>query len=572
MILAAISHHATGQDCFCLEPGRFGFRLRCAKGDIAKVILHHQDKYLPLSVQDTRAETPMAIAASDSTLDYWEAELSFQVVCLRYWFEITDRAGNTVYYANCRFLGTPPVHLDDMFDCPQNLREEERFLTPAWAENKVIYQVFPARFAASREIPDSLWYKAPVRREDDLGGDLQGIIQHLPHIRELGADILYMTPIFRSDSSHKYDTIDYYTIDPGFGTKADLKELVEKAHALGLRVILDGVFNHTSPDFFAFADIREKGEASRYLDWYFVEGFPLRANQGEKPNYKTFAYVGGMPKLNVRNPEVARYVLDVALYWLRECGIDGWRLDVGDEIGHAFWKQFRREVKAEFPEALIIGEVWHYAGDFLQGDEWDTVMNYPFYQAALRFGAQDAIPASRFSEDLNFLKGNLHPSVQPLLWNLVGSHDTTRLLRHCGGNRNRMKLIVALQLTYPGMPMIYYGDEFAMDGGPDPDCRRGMLWDPERQDRDMFRWYQSLLRLRKSHPGILSREAADTPEDDCGLLIRRVGDYTLVFHVGENTLVRPEFANRRDLITGSLQDGTIAGFGVLVFREAPEEG
>ena len=567
MNLAAISHNATLQDCFCLEPGRFGFRLRCAKGDIARVVLHHQDKYLPLSIQDTRAETPMSIAASDNTLDYWEAELTFHVVCLRYWFEITDTAGTTVYYANFRFSDTPFEDTDDMFDCPQNMREEARFLTPKWAENKVIYQVFPSRFASSRPVSPEQWYKAPITRMDDLGGDLRGIMEHLDHIRDLGADVLYMTPIFRSDSCHKYDTIDYYTIDPSFGTKEDLKELVDKAHAMGLRVILDGVFNHTSPDFFAFADIRKNQRSSRYLDWYFIEDFPLHANWGEKPNYKTFSYFGGMPKLNVKNPEVARYILDVALYWLRECGIDGWRLDVGDEIGHAFWKQFRREIKAEFPEALIIGEVWHCAEDFLQGDEWDTVMNYPFYQAALRLVAQEKIPVSRFVGDLNYLKGRLHPRVMPLLWNLVGSHDTPRLLHHCGGDKGRMKLIAALQLLTPGMPMIYYGDEYAMDGGQDPDCRRGMLWDSQRQDEDMYTWYRSLLRVRRNHPALLKRDAAETADDEKGLLIRRVGAYTLVFHCKAGRAELPEFAGKEDLLTGAICNGSFGSFAVQVFLQ-----
>lgn len=567
MNLAAISHNATGQDCFCLEPGRFGFRLRCAKGDIVKVILHHQDKYLPLHIRDTRSQTPMTIAATDNTLDYWETELIFHVVCLRYWFEITDREGKTLYYGNCRFWETPPCHLDDMFDCPQNMREEERFQPPAWAENKVVYQVFPSRFASSRKQPDACWYKAPICATDDLGGDLRGLIQHLPHIQKLGADILYMTPIFRSNSCHKYDTIDYYTIDPAFGTKEDLKELVEQAHAMGLRVILDGVFNHTSPDFFAFADIRKHQQNSPYLHWYFVEEFPLRANRGEKPSYKTFAYFGGMPKLNLKNPDVARYVVDVARYWLRECGVDGWRLDVGDEIGHEFWKQFRREIKAEFPEALIIGEVWHCAEDFLQGDEWDTVMNYPFYQAALRLGAQDTITVSRFVEDLQYLKGHLHPKVMPLLWNLVGSHDTTRLLNHCGGDKRRMKLIAALQLLLPGMPMIYYGDEYAMEGGQDPDCRRGMLWDVARQDGDMYRWYRNLLRMRKAHPGLLAPNAVDRAEDEQGILIRKAGDYTVVFHCKAGSVRLPEFFGKQDLLSETRCNGTFDSFAVAVFGQ-----
>lgn len=563
MILAAISHLADGRDCFCLEPDRFLFRLRSAKGDIARIILHYQDKYMPLKIQDTRASVCMDMVCSDNETDCWETELRFHVVCLRYWFELEGSDGQRMYYSNYRFSASPITDTDDMFDCPQNLREEERFLTPGWAENKVLYQVFPSRFASSRPISDEQWYKAPISFQDNLHGDLQGILQHLDHIRALGADILYMTPIFRSDSCHKYDTIDYYTVDPSLGSKEDLKALVDKAHAMGMRVILDGVFNHTSQDFFAFADIRRNQEKSRYLDWYFIEGFPLRANWGEKPNFKTFSYFGGMPKLNIRNPEVSRYVLDVALYWLRECHIDGWRLDVGDEIGHAFWKDFRRAIKAEFPDALIIGEVWHYAPDFLQGDEWDTVMNYPFSQSVLRLAVGQTISVSQFAGELNFLRERLHPRVYSLLWNLVDSHDTPRLLHQCGGDKIKMKLIAALQLLSPGMPMIYYGDEYAMEGGQDPDCRRGMLWDPARQDADMYRWYRKLLSIRKALPELLNG-FEEISDDENAMLIRRAGSHTVIFHCCDGTAPIPDFAGKTDLLSGTCCTGTMAPFSAVV--------
>ncbi|MDO4460105.1 MAG: alpha amylase N-terminal ig-like domain-containing protein [Clostridia bacterium] len=563
MILSSISHIATAQDCFCLEKNRFLFRLRTAKGDIAKVVLHSQDKYLPLSYKDTREEKEMTLLCSDHTLDYWEAELSFDVICLRYWFEIIDKEGNVAYFANRRFLDTAPTLTDEMFDCPQNMREEAVFITPAWAENKVIYQIFPSRFATSKNVPDELWYKSPVGSFDDLGGDIKGITEHLEHIRDLGADIVYMTPIFRSNSSHKYDTIDYYSIDPSFGTKEDIIGLVDKAHSLGLKVILDAVFNHSGRDFFAFKDVREKGENSEYLDWYFIDELPIKDNYEGTPGYKTFGYTHHMPKLNLKNPTVAEYFTDVALYWLRECHIDGWRLDVADEIAHSLWKQFRKRIKAEFPEALIIGEIWHIAEDFLQGDEWDTVMNYPFYDAVLRLSKKNSVTG--FSEDMSFLKGNLHPKVLPLLWNLIDSHDTPRLLNQCAGDKRKMKMVSAIQLLQPGMPMIYYGDEFAMQGAADPDCRRGMLWKEEYQDRDMFRWYQSLLKLRKEYPELLSRDAKEITDEENGIIIRHAGKRTVVFHCKDGKITLPEFNGKTDMITEKVCDGTFAGYEVKIF-------
>lgn len=564
MILAAIDHSSTDRDCFCIEPGRFLFRLRSAKGDLAEVILHHQDKYLPLSICDTRAEQPMELLCSDAVTDYWETELEFHVVCLRYWFELVDREGNRSYYSDFRFAEEPFTDIDDMFDCPQTLREEERFQTPAWAANQVIYQIFPSRFATDQQVAEEEWYKAPIGFRDNLHGNLRGIIEHLDHLQELGVDILYMTPVFRSKSCHKYDTIDYYQIDPEFGTREELKELTDRAHAMGMRVILDGVFNHTSPEFFAFQDIQEKETASSYLDWYYIEGFPLRLKWGEKPNFKTFSYFGGMPKLNLRNPETAEYVRNVALYWLRECGIDGWRLDVGDEIGHTFWREFRETIKAEFPDALIIGEVWHYAEDFLRGEEWDTVMNYPFRQNILRLLVKEEIKVSQFAQSLNFLKGRLHPKVYPLLWNLIGSHDTPRIRTLCG-SRERMKLIAALQLLLPGMPMIYYGDEYGMEGGQDPDCRRGMVWDPKRQDGQLYDWYCRLIRIRKELSELLDRSAEWIGNDENGLLIYRVGEHRVLFHCKEEMVFLPAYEGQVDLLSGEVFDGKLPGFGLVIF-------
>ena len=289
MNYAAIRHEATQDYCFCLEPGRFLFRLQAGKGDLRKVTLHTRDKYLPLKLKDTRRQTPMGWVSSDGFRDYYEAELEFKVVCLRYCFELEDHSGNRIFFSNTGFTDSIPDDMERLFDCPQTLREEERFIVPQWAANRVVYQIFPSRFATHKSVKDSFWYQAPIGPKTDLGGSIRGIIAHLDHIRDLGADVIYLNPIFRSNSTHKYDTIDYYTIDPSFGTEEDLTELVEKAHAMGLRVILDGVFNHTSPEFFAFRDLVKNQAHSSYKDWYYVDSFPLCRIPGLH-NYKCFGY------------------------------------------------------------------------------------------------------------------------------------------------------------------------------------------------------------------------------------------------------------------------------------------
>ena len=572
MEYAAIHHGMNRRNFYAVDKNRFMIRIRAKKGDMKRVVLHTQDKYLSIHHVDTAQQYEMEKYATDCFLDYYQVQISMDVICLRYYFELEDMEGKIAYYGNHSFFSSPIDNIDKMFDCPQNLREEEMYLIPDWAAGKVVYQIFPNRFATTEQVPDEVWYQTPMGHSENLRGNLRGIIQHLPHMKELGIDVIYMTPIFRSDSMHKYDTIDYYEIDPSFGTTDDLRELVDRAHELGMRVILDGVFNHTSQKFFAFADIMEKGEQSKYVDWYYIDGFPLKSKWGETPNFKTFGYFGGMPKLNLSNPEVAQYVTDVALYWIRNCHIDGWRLDVGDEVSHYFWKRFRQAVKASNPDVLLIGEVWHYAQDFLEGDEWDTVMNYHFYEAVKDFVAKECISASRFVEELSFMKGNIHSKVYPILWNLIDSHDTERFLHSSGEKKEKLHLAAAFQLLLPGMPMMYYGDEYGMTGGPDPDCRRGMVWKEEYQDQAMFAWYQRLLKARHNYPALTMGETLLAQGEDNQNLVKIVRNYqdetvTIIFHGAGEPVELSEHQGRRDLLTDEVFEGQLKPYEVVLFKD-----
>lgn len=514
MEFSAIFHDTTKKYAYALEKGHFVIRLKTKKNDIRRATLLYQDKYIPIQFMDTRVRKDMYRIASDNYCDYYEVQIEMDMVCLRYQFELEDYEGNIFYYSNHEFYNEPRTHIDYMYDCPQNLREEEMVVTPDWARNKVVYQIFPSRFATSKKVSEKTWYQVPIDHKADLKGDLRGVIERLDHLKELGVDIIYMTPIFESPSSHKYNTVDYYKIDPSFGTEEDIKELVEKAHALGMRVIMDAVFNHTGADFFAFQDVQKNKEKSKYLDWYYIDGFPLKMKFGQKQNFKTFSYFGGMPKLNLQNDEVAEYCINVGRYWLQTCNIDGWRLDVGDEVSHRFWRRFRTAMKEVNPEALIIGEVWHHAEDFLDGEEWDTVMNYPFCFAMENLIAKEEITVSQFLGQLGYLEGNIHNKIYPLLWNLIDSHDFSRFMYRCGENVDRFKLGVGLQLLWPGMPFIYYGDEYGMTGGADPDCRRGMVWDAKYQNQDVYQWYRKLIQIRKDYPVLTEGKTVDVYADD----------------------------------------------------------
>ena len=569
MEYSAIFHDMDKRFCYAIEKDLFVIRVQVKKDDMKEIILHYEDKYIPMEREDTRKTIVMKKVATSQFHDYYEAQVRMHLICLRYFFEFTDMQGEKVYYGNYEFDKESITNRDRMFDCPQNLREEEMFEVPDWAANKVVYQIFPSRFAASQPVDKKLWYKAPITPMDDLHGDLRGIIDHLDHIQDLGIDVIYMTPSFKSDSCHKYDTIDYYEIDPSFGTKEDLKELVQKAHDRGMKVVMDAVFNHTGKEFFAFKDILEKGEKSKYLDWYYIDELPLKGKWGEIPNFLCFGYYGGMPKLNLKNPEVEKYIMDVACYWIRECDIDGWRLDVGDEISHFFWKRFRRAIKAVKKDMLIIGEIWHYAGDFLEGDEWDTVMNYPFYLNLIDLLADEKISVSQFVQNLGYLKGRLHKKCYPLMWNLIDSHDTARFLHLCKDNKKKQHLAAAFQLLLPGMPMIYYGDEYAMPGANDPDCRRGMYWDEEYQDKEMFEWYKRLLQVRKAHTCIVEGELVEAitrDEDETIVLIRKNGEETiaLIFNCSNHTKEFKEYAQKQDLLTEKVFDGKVEALDAAV--------
>ncbi len=247
-----------------------------------------------------------------------------------------------------------------------------------------------------------------------------------------------------------------------------------------------------------FRDVVEKGELSKYKDWFHVKEFPLTVKDG-RPTYDCFAFEKHMPKLNTENKEVREYLFEVARYWIQDIGVDGWRLDVANEVDHVFWRDFRRVVKNANPDAYILGEIWHDSIMWLQGDQFDSVMNYPFLNAATDFFSKHAIDADRFREVINSLLMAYPIQITHTGFNLLDSHDTARVLTLSNGNKDRLKLVVSFQFTYPGTPCIYYGNEVGMEGGPDPGCRKCMEWDSSKQDMKILNIFQQLIKVRKAY-------------------------------------------------------------------------
>lgn len=391
--------------------------------------------------------------------------------------------------------------------------------TPSWVKEAVFYQIFPDRFASSELVvkPGNLepWDTPPTQR-GFKGGDLLGVMEHLDYLEDLGITAIYFNPIFQSACNHRYHTHDYYRVDPLLGGDQAFRQLLDAAHARGIRLVLDGVFNHASRGFFQFNHILEVGEQSPYLSWFDVKRFPLNAYYG-KPNYRCWVNLADLPEFNTRNPQVREFIFGVARYWIEQ-GIDGWRLDVPFCIDDdSFWQEFRYMVKSANPEAYIVGEVPWEAQRWLQGDQFDAVMNYQFTKACVGFfvgekgdlglaknmmglGDIPVLDAPGFAHRVEGLL-NLYPKeIVKAQLNLLDSHDMPRFLSLARGDKTALKLATMFQMTYPGAPCVYYGDEIGMEGGRDPDCRRAFSWETNRWDMELRDFIQICIRIRKAHP------------------------------------------------------------------------
>jgi cyclomaltodextrinase / maltogenic alpha-amylase / neopullulanase len=425
--------------------------------------------------------------------------------------------------------------------------------TPAWVRDAVFYQIFPDRFAASDRVvkpgPLEPW-DAPPTNYGFKGGDLLGIVERLDHLTSLGITALYLTPVFQSASNHRYHTYDYLTVDPLLGGNAALRELVDEAHQRGLRVVLDGVFNHTGRGFWPFHHVLETGAGSPYRNWFHfdqegldqakpVDAYPAgrmragvaldepRPGQVEtetqsarsRLGYEAWWGMPALPKLNIAEPAVREHIWSVGEHWLR-FGIDGWRLDVPAEIDDPpFWAEFRRRCRAVNPEAYLVGEIWHVAPEWVAGDRFDALMNYPLAEAIIgyvagrslneallrshhEYGQVTRLDGVGFSSRLAELLAAYAPETSASQLNLLDSHDTPRVMSLLGGDRDAMELAVLLQTTLPGAPCIYYGDEVGLMGGIDPDSRRAFPWDAARWDSALLGSVRASVALRHAEPAL----------------------------------------------------------------------
>ncbi len=493
MNLAAIYHQPWLEYRHALPDGRVCIRIRTGREDWEEAQLWAAEMYGHGPSMTRAKKLPMERMWRDENHDWFE--------CV---FLPTDPR---IHYVFCLIREGFSLLIDQDGMYPAALREPEDMacfpfafaypepLKPEWTQGAVGYQIFPDRFrrapasgASSQAVEP--WDSIRYANEFRFGGNLKGIRQAIPYLKELGIGVVYMTPIFLSNTSHRYNTFDYYTVDPLLGTLKELRSLSDDLHAAGIRIVLDGVFNHSGTQFKPFVDAVQKRSDSAYYDWFFFD------KEKYACGYATFAHTPDMPKLNLQNESAAAYFIQVGRYWLRQAHVDGWRLDVSPEVWPDFWRQFRKAMLDENPDAILVAECWDDSRQWVtQGDMFDSTMHYVLSRAMWLFFAESRISLPAFDARVNRAMSLYPHAIQNILWNFLGSHDTQRFLTRAGGNEYRLRMAVFFQMTHPGVPIVYYGDELGLTGGPDPDCRRPMPWE-KAEGNALLKCYKQLIQLR----------------------------------------------------------------------------
>jgi len=551
MNIHAFLHIPDSNYCYAYDTSTLHIRLRTAKNDAKSVTLRYGDPYQwqqgggggNLNADGAYGwvnyDTEMKKEATTDHFDYWIVAINPEFRRARYGFIIKNNE-TEIFYGEGGIFDIESNALNQLlnyFNLPF-LNAADVFKAPSWVKDTIWYQIFPERFANGNPLNDPAGVKnwgdnSVLTWESFYGGDIDGITKNLDYLSDLGITGIYLNPIFKSPSTHKYDTADYYEIDPSFGTKDIFKNFVDLAHQRGIKIMLDLVVNHCGYNFAPWQDVLQHEENSIYKDWFHIREFPVATlADNQAINYDAFAFVKKMPKMKTENPEVSNFFLDVARYWTKNFNIDGWRLDVSNEVDHAFWREFRKEVRKINPECYILGEIWHDSNPWLKGDQFDAVMNYPLTNAILDYIAKDKSSASKFVSEYTKVQVMYSQNVHEVSFNLLGSHDTARVLTIASDNKKRLLLAYQFMFTLSGSPCIYYGDEIGMDGGDDPGCRKCMIWDEQKQDLTILEAFKQMIKLRKDEPALRSTKLNWLQIDD--------EKNVLVYekrHVGESVIV-----------------------------------
>ncbi len=559
MNFAGVYHRPESEMAYLYTKDIMHIRLKTAKDDIADVSLLHGDPYSLRSRPDLpkfyTQPTPMKKIHTDELFDYWQLAVTEPKKRLAYAFELIDQSNNCFIYTDQGFIKSDDLKMledaNTYFRMPY-FQDIDAFHAPKWVEQTVWYQIFPERFANGDAANDPVGTKpwdlqTHPGRQDFYGGDLQGVINHLDYLKQLGVNGLYFNPIFKAPSNHKYDTQDYYQIDPHFGDAKLFKKLVEQAHQRGMRVMLDAVFNHIGDQSPMWQDVLKNGQDSKYADWFHINRFPVTYTPTDNfefakdATYDTFDYTPHMPKLNTANPKVQDWLLDIAGYWVREFDIDAWRLDVANEIDHHFWRRFHNEMLTLKDDFYILGEIWHSAQPWLNGDEFTGVMNYDYTGAIINHFIKRELSSQGLVYRLSHQLMLYRDQTNAMMFNVLDSHDTARIMTLANEDDQLVRQTLAFTFLQPGCPSIYYGTEYGMTGDNDPDCRKPMNWYPDAKAMAMHDFVRDLIKWRKEHWQLIAQgtiELTALPNDQ-GIVIKRQLQHkqlTAVFNTGRESL------------------------------------
>lgn len=567
---AAIFHEADSPFSYSIN-GKLRVVLRTAH-DVKSVTVVAGDPYERVAGEwNCKSFFTKKIALKDN--DLWVATIPAPTKRLKYYFiaeGAKESEGERVYYLEDGARDSLPQKGEDAAAAPRTaftapfLHPCDEVESPGWAQDSIFYQIFPTRFERGKDLSkkdfdktpqDSAleWVIPPVAEDaidesplsqekkralkdlnalvmgrgellewplecekvgpgDRYGGTLEGVIERLDYLKDLGITGIYLTPINLSPSEHKYDTHDYARVDIDFGDEETVKRLVKGAHSRGIKIVLDGVFNHSGWLWAPWQDVLRNGKESKYASWFWVDDYDItisgnwkEMNNAKSARYYSFAFTDFMPKIKTDGP-AGDYIIKVARHWVRDWDIDGLRLDVANEISHKWTSKLHDALVAEKSDFFIIGEAWHCAENFLRGGEWHSVMNYPLTDAIL-----DVLFLAK-SEDLRDYSQELEWGVNRALYmyqeqvvrvclNQLDSHDTARAVTRLG-DEDLMRAALAILFTLPGAACIYYGTELLLRGDRDPDCRRPMPWNAiDKGDyKDNIDFMKGLIKIRKDFP------------------------------------------------------------------------
>ena len=497
MEIAALKHVSDSIYSFPLSDNEIEIRLLTKKDDdIKKVELVYNEKYkFHEGVKYKRINKK----CDDGVYDYYIIRIKLKDKRFAYVFKLTLE-NNEEYYFSESGVSKEYDFTKGYYDFFQisYINELDTIKINKKLQNRVFYQIFVDRFYKDKNNNNpriNIKWGDKVDSKSIAGGTLKGIEEKLDYLSSLGINAIYLTPIFSADSNHKYDTIDYYKVSRDFGDESNLHSLIKAIHEKGMIVLLDGVYNHVSRLCPFFVDVIKNGAKSKYFNWFFIKGDKVFE---EKMNYETFASCYYLPRLNLNNLEVQQYILDVGKYYVKDYQIDGYRLDVSDEIPHAFWTKFKAELKTIKNDIILLGENWHNAHAFLNsGLEFDSIMNYAFTKEVLNYVAYNNTNAldfkNRLISNLFRYKGNVNYN----LLNLISSHDVNRFLDECNNDVDKFLIGYAILFTYIGVPCIYYGDEIGTDGGYDPYNRACFNWNESEWNYKIFNTIKKLIQIHK---------------------------------------------------------------------------